>query len=355
MTKLFFYLVLFKKYFTNKIFDFDTIPSENVLSSAVIANKPDTPLPKDFILCSSHFQKTIDTENDHGIYILYQEEELLNPWLSVGFWNDNILWANVAFNYWYEFGSVPDYFFEKWIHICLKIDVEGKSIEANVNGESLNTVFDVEGLTPTPKFNLRLGIVNMSYDSTVNQFHGQISNIHLIKNGKHKLSSLSTSACKMERISNNLLWDDMMWTRTNINETFLDGRRICQNSEYTLLRVPLKWTYEESINVCLKFGGGQIAGIENPIEPKNWTFQKQIYGVGCKKFWTSYLYDDFSSQKVRNRYTDKKIDILWNVGYPVKSQMKQQNAVLFNLKASKFQNVIPGNLEFGLLCNSSRE
>ena len=107
--------------------------------------------------------------------------------------------------------------------------------------------------------------------------------------------------------------------------------------------------------MCLKFGRGQIAGVENPIEPKNWTYQKQIYGVGCNKFWTSYLYDDFSSLKVKNSYTDKKIDILWNNGYPAKSLMKQQNQVIFNIKESKFQNVIPGNLQFCLLCNTSRE
>ena len=168
------------------------------MSSASIANKPDTPLQKDFILCSAHFQKTIDTKNNRGIYVIYQDEELLKPWLSIGIWVENALWVNVAFKYWYDLGRVPDYLMQKWIHICLKIDIEGKSIEANVNGQMFNTVPNVKGLTPTPKFNLLLGLVNESYQRTVDQFHGQITNVHLIQNVKHNLTLLSMSTCKIE-------------------------------------------------------------------------------------------------------------------------------------------------------------
>ena len=355
-TKIIFYFVLFNKYSTKKIFDFFSRPSDNVLSSAALTNKPELPLPKDFILCSSHFQKTRDTKNDHGIYIIYKEEELLNPWLTIGIWTDNILWANIAFKYWYPFGSVPDYFMEKWMHICLKIDIEGKSIEANVNGKRLKTILDVEGLTPTPKFNLLLGLVNESYQHTVDQFHGQITNIHLIQNGRHNLTLLSMSTCKIERNSNVLLWDDMIWTKTDIKETFLDRTIICPISEYTTLKVPFKWSIEESKNVCLKFGNGQIAGIDNPIEPKNWTLQKQVYGEEdeCKAFWTPYIYGHFD-HKVTNIYTGKKLSILWDIANPIKSEMKEKSEVVFLPKEAKFQNLISDHKKVCLLCNSSRE
>ena len=361
IAKIFFYFIIFNKYLTNKIFEFDSIPSENVLSSAALTSKPDTPLPKDFILCSSHFQKTINTKNNHGIYVIYQEEELVNPWLSIGIWTENLLWVNVAFKYWYELGSVPDAFMEKWMHICLKIDVEGKAIEASVNGQIHNAALNVEGLTPTPKFNIQLGIIRDSYHNTTYQFHGQITNIHLIQNAKqkHNLTLLSKSTCKMENNSNVLHWADMVWTRTYINETFLDRNTICPFSEYTLLRIPFKWTFEESTNVCSKYGNGQIAGVNNPMEPKNWTFQKQIYDKTqedeCIAFWTPYIYNDHTSNRVKNIYTDKNLDILWDMAHPIKSLMRHQNEVVFFPKKSRFQNLISGHEKNCLLCNSSRE
>ena len=358
IAKIFFYFIIFNKYLTNKIFEFDSIPSEHVLSSAALTSKPDTPLPKDFILCSSHFQKTINTKNNHGIYVIYQEEELLNPWLSIGIWMENLLWVNVAFKYWYPFGRVPDYFMEKWIHICLKIDVDGKSIEATVNGQTLKTALNVEGLTPTPKFNIQLGIIHDSYHNTTYQFHGQITNIHLIQSEKHNLTSLSKSTCKIENNSNVLHWDDMIWTRTNINETFLDRNKICPFSEYTLLRIPFKWTFEESKIVCSKFGSGQIAGVNNPMEPKNWTLQKQFYDKTkedeCRSFWTPYIYNDQTSNGVKNMYTDEYLDILWEIGHPIKSLMRHQNEVVFFPKKLRFENLISDQDKTCLLCNSSR-
>ena len=241
ITKIICFCILFNKYFSNKIFEFDSIPSENVLSSASIANKPDTPLPKDFILCSAHSQKTIDTINNRGIYVIYQDEKLLQPWLSIGIWVENVLWANVAFKYWYDLGRVPDYLMQSWIHICLKIDIEGKSIETNVNGQKLNTVSNVKGLTPAPKFNLLLGITHDSDQITRYQFHGQITNIHLIQSGKHNLTSISKRACNLERNSNIFHWDDMMWTTTNVNETFIDQKIRCPiSNKYTLLRIPFQ-------------------------------------------------------------------------------------------------------------------
>ena len=356
MIKVLIYFVLFNKCFTYKIFDFDKTKSENVLSSAALSNKPKTTLPKNFILCSSHFQREINTQNVHGIYVIYRDEKLLNPWLSIGIWTDNILWANIAFKHWYPLGSVPDELMDKWIHICIRIDIVEKSIEANINGQTYKPVLDVEGLTPTPFFNLLLGLVHESYQKTHIQFHGQITNIHLIHlNGKHNLTLLSKSTCKMERTSNNLIWDDMIWTHTNVNETFLDQRKICK-SEFTLLRIPLKWSYEESKDECSKFGNGQIAGVDNPKELKDLISLKQIYGDedDCTQFWTSYIYNDLSSSKVESIYTNEKHDISWDEDFPYKSKIKENSEVLFLPKLSKFQNII-SNPKACLLCNSSRK
>ena len=87
---------------SNRIFDFNGQISQTDFSSAVLANIPETTLPEEFILCSSHFQRFINTKNVHSIYVIYQEEEMLKPWLSFGIWSKNILWVNVAYDYWYN-------------------------------------------------------------------------------------------------------------------------------------------------------------------------------------------------------------------------------------------------------------
>ena len=343
---------------STRIFDFNGQVSENGISYAVLANIPETTLPNNFIFCSSHFQKSINTKNVHSIYVIYQEVEMVNPWLSIGIWSENILWVNIAYKYWYALGSIPDEFMNKWIHICLKIDVNGKTIEGNVNGRTLKNVSDIKGLKPTPKLYLQLGIVNNSYSVSAKQyqFHGQIANIHLIKGGKRNLTLLSKSTCEMEKSTNVFQWSHMKWTKVKIVETFLDKSFICDD-KYSLLRVPYTWTISESDHVCSRFGNGQIAGIVNPTKPKNATFQKQIYGNDddCPFFWTSYIYYKNSSGEVIDIYTNSKLYILWALGYPIRGlNLREYSEVVFLPNQAHFIN-LEVKLKGCLLCNTSSE
>ncbi len=343
---------------SNRIFDFDGQISQTDFSSAVLANIPETTLPKEFILCSSHFQRFINTKNVHSIYVIYQEEEMLKPWLSFGIWSKNILWVNIAYDYWYNLGIVPSEFMIKWLHICLKIDIAEKTIEANVNGRAFKNVSDVMGLTPTPKFNLRLGIVHTSDSTHTNkyQFDGQVANIHLIKDGKRNLTILAKSTCEMEESTNVFHWSDMIWSKVKINEKFLDKSFICQD-KYSLLINPYTWDFSESKHLCSKFGNGQIAGIVNPANPKNVSILKQIYGSdhGCGIFRTPYIYYENSSGEVVDIYTNTKLDILWSKGFPVKaSNVRGFTEVFFYPNKRHFENTA-AELKACLLCNSSDE
>ena len=146
------------------------------------------------------------------------------------------------------------------------------------------------GLKPTPKLNLRLGIVHTS-DSLLTkkyQFDGQVANIHLFKDGELNLTLLSKSTCDMKKSLNVFHWSDMIWTRVKIEGTFLDDSFICITDKYSLLRNPYKWELSESKYVCSKFGNGQIAGLVNPANPKNVSVQKQVK-TGISFFVKLYL------------------------------------------------------------------
>ena len=343
-----------------KIFDFDGQVSETGFSSAVLANIPETTLPDDFILCSSHLQKSINTKNVHNIYVIYQEEEMVNPWLSFGMWSENVLWVNIAYEYWYPIGFVPSEFMKKWMHICLKINIDERTIEANVNGRTFEILTDVMGLRPTPKFNLKLGIVHHS-DSRYTQqyqFHGKVANIHLIRDGIHNLTLLSTSTCDMENFTNVFQWSDMIWKKVKLVEIFLEKSLFCHD-KYSLLRIPFQWTFSESKYVCSKFGNGQIAGIVNPEKKQNATYLKQIYGNdgACDRafFWTSYIYYENSSGKVVDIYTNTKLDVLWARGNPVRTlKIREFSEVTFHPNEQHFENLLI-NVKGCLLCNSSIE
>ena len=67
-----------------------------------------------------------------------EDEDFTTPWLNIGIWSENYLWANIEHNYWYAIGQVSDEDFATWIHICLNINIENYEIETSINGKSFN-------------------------------------------------------------------------------------------------------------------------------------------------------------------------------------------------------------------------
>ena len=79
---------------TNKVFEFEKNSSGDGFAFSTLSNKPDTSLPDHFILCSSHFQKSVNTINTHTVYVIYQDDGMTEPWLNIGVWGDG-LWVNI--------------------------------------------------------------------------------------------------------------------------------------------------------------------------------------------------------------------------------------------------------------------
>ena len=172
-----------------KVFEFN---EGNNLSSATVTNA----LPDQFLICSSHTQQVVNTPNTRTIYVLYKDSSFTTPWLSIGFYKNNILWANIRFNYWYILGQVTRETLLYWVHICVEVDTIKGMLRASINGGNVTTVTNVQGLTPVPKLHLRLGVVHESYHlQQPEQFIGAVANVNILNKVTQKLASVK--ACKL--------------------------------------------------------------------------------------------------------------------------------------------------------------
>ena len=168
-----------------KVFTFNHEVNSGELSSATLASVDDIgPLPQHFLICSSHNQQQIDTHNTRTIYVLYEDSNFTKPWFSFGFQDYRqhyFLWIFIRFHYWYKLGKVTRETFLHWVHVCVEVDTIKSMLRASINGGNVTTVTNVQGLSPVPKLNLRLGIVHDTYMNIPNiaQFFGSVTNINI--------------------------------------------------------------------------------------------------------------------------------------------------------------------------------
>ena len=149
------------------------------ISVAKLQNYPEKSLPQQLVLCSSSLQGRIG-ENTKTLYVLYEDESYQEPWLSVGFWEKGILWANIE-DSWYLLGQVLVTDLFRWIHLCVEIDFTNSIIKTSINGGNTTIVKGIKEVSLVPKFHLVLGVVHNSWYEEQFQFDGLITNIHLLE------------------------------------------------------------------------------------------------------------------------------------------------------------------------------
>ena len=209
---LLFFLTTLSGNFAVKTIEFIENHQESSLSSAILANEPMIKLPEHFVICSSHYQAHMNTKNTHTIFVLYEDENFTIPWLSIGIWSENRLWANVMHDSWHILGSVQTQDLFEWIHICLEIDLVKKTIVTSINGKDFD-IKDVEDMSPSANagFNIKLGIVHHSGRDAKEQFYGKLTNIQLLSPTSEKLSTITKSLCNYWANTTILAWSDMNW------------------------------------------------------------------------------------------------------------------------------------------------
>lgn len=150
------------------------------ISAAKLSNYPEEILPQQFIICSSSLQGRIGV-NTKTLYVIYDDENYQDPWLSIGFWEKGVLWANIENMEWYLLGQVLVTDLFRWIHICVEIDLMKSTIKTSINGKNKTIVQDVKKISNVPKLYLVLGVVDNGWYEEQYQFDGQITNIQLLK------------------------------------------------------------------------------------------------------------------------------------------------------------------------------
>ena len=325
--------------------------SSTTLSSATLANNPLPHLPDHFILCSSHYQSHMDTRNTHTIYVIYQDESMTTPWLNIGIWKENRLWANVRHESWHILGSIQSQDLFEWMHICLEIDLVQGTISASINGKSFE-VTNVSGLNPSPGFNIRLGIVHHSVRDIKEQFHGKLTNIQLLTPSVDNKTTLTENLCLNRPNFNILSWSDMNWTLSgnDFKEMTIDSSIVCPSSPYADLKVPFKWTKNRAKDMCYKIGKGQITSISNPSNSSSDKSLSMKYGDSeCEKFWTPYIYSEMEGT-AKNEYTEAEEKLSWLPGTPVNNTGWPN---VFFYPAKRYFETTDQYSEYCLVCNTS--
>ena len=149
------------------------------ISSAKLQNYPDEVLPQQFIICSSSQQGRIG-EDTKTLYVIYEDLDYQVPWISVGFWEKGVLWANIEQS-WYLLGQVLVTDLFRWTHICVEIDLINFIIKTSINGKNATIVKNIKNVTLVPKLYLVLGVVHNNRVEEQFQFNGLITNIHLLE------------------------------------------------------------------------------------------------------------------------------------------------------------------------------
>ena len=324
-----------------KIFEFDKTPrvSNSGFSAATLVNNEQ--LPQKFVVCSSHFQKEVNTPSTHTIYVIYEDEEFVSPWFNIGIWKGNFLWANIENRYWYNLGKLSKAEFADWIHICLNIDNEKQEIETSVNGRTHNKT-QIRKFEKVPKFNLRIGVVLHSDISIPIQFFGRVSNIQILRyDDETQLSALTKDLCKNREELNILSWSNMKWNIHGETVNFLDtdSSYVCSNSSYIDLYVPFQVTKSRGKEVCSKLGKGEISTLKHPIHMKR-----------CVDFWTPYLFTH--EKKTVNEYRNEPVSLKWCDGMPYNNSNFDQ--VVYDNQKGCYKNKYSVALyEHCTICNSS--
>ena len=347
--KLFIILGGFSLTISVRIIEFKNIDQEvpSNFSTAKLDNGASLHLPDHFILCSSHYQTNVHTKNTHTIYVIYQDGEFTLPWLNIGIWNEQRLWVNVGHNSWHILGVIDSEDLFKWMHICLEIDLVKGSISSSMNGKSFG-VTKVSDLSPSPSFNIQLGIVHHSVSDIKRQFHGKVANIQLLLPNVKNVTVLSNNLCKKRPELNILSWSEMEWNMSgnNIQESNVSSSMVCPTTPYADLRVPFEWTKSRAKDMCFKIGNGQIASPGNDDSRENW----KIYD-DCEMFWTPYLYDEDSGSVEKEYSHDEKVRLNWLQGFPVNGTPGWQNVIFY--PARKYFENAEDHKEICLVCNTS--
>ena len=281
-----------------KVFNFNkTLEGKNgSFSRALLKNVPEENLPRRFTICSSHLQGRI-SENTQAVFVVYQDNLHQVPWLSVAFWEEGILWANIDNKNWYMLEQVPVSEVFGWNHICTQLDLEHSLMRTSVNGRKASLVEEVRRTEILPRLHLSLGVVQHMWDNARYQFHGQVTNIRVFREmTKAQMEEMTRSPCLHSNTETFLAWEEMEWeVNSGVELRTVEDKLFCSDvSQHHPVLLPTPMSYQVAKEACFKLGEATIA------EPD--ALEGLSIGEDCQFIWTPFT-DEETEGTFVNDYT----------------------------------------------------
>ena len=280
-----------------KVVHFEESPSGTEISSLILSDSSEVPLPDVFILCTSHQHSKMDKR---GFYHIYGEDG--QPWMMTKFGtgpgahNSVGLWGSFGLE-WIYFGEIPEPKLFFWYHMCHKVDTSQGRISVSVNGRELARNIEVESLKQNKPRSLagkivvgKVTKVSTTKDPVDQQFLASVSNVNIFRAGNLSIELLSSNACVVE--GDVLSWSSSFWqtTGTGLTILHLGEESVCSGKGRYNLGLPVGLDQQQAVDTCIALGQGRMTTASNPEELRqfaNW-FQGVLPGR-CGNIWNRVL------------------------------------------------------------------
>ena len=285
-----------------KVLDFQRISDdlEERISTATATSS--ILLPSNFVICTSHYQKRINSSS-HSIFVLYVDEEFETRWFTVGLWED-AFWIEFNNASWIPFHRNPLLELKTWINVCVEIDIVTKLFKLSVNGEDLQEGRTKFNFRENYNLHLRLGQTENSWSKDKYQFVGKVRSVNIFTTKVLKnisLENLSKEPENYEKNADLFSWDYTNW---NLYGSNVQWRTIEDDPQYSdVVKLPHQLDFKIAKKSCHKFGGY----ISDTSEIQNLTKLNQLVDkVEPFGFWIPYT-DEVKEGEFLNYHKGDKI------------------------------------------------
>ena len=336
--KLLHFFMLCRTYHGIIIFKFEPSTSTNETHSyAKLEGPENSKLPDNFVLCTSHFETSLD---GNSFFTIFGEDG--QPWISLPIYSTEgypVLWVRQAMSKWIRIMEIEQVWLNFWIHICMQVNVQSGNLSVSLNGEKpvVNSIKEI-GLQK-PNFitdKLVLGLSNQGRPGDPRQFVGSVANVKLFEDDrKQNIQDMSKNLCVQWGgiIETNSKWHKHGVVKENNAEIW----EVCYEKQTYRVVIPTPMDLIQGLEICRKLGSGNMTELKN-IEDLEYTltlFENQ--NSACDYIWTP-LTDEEEEGKFKNIETGYLASYLpWNSGNP--DGFTKQNNVVLELVSKEYKDL----------------
>ena len=323
------------------LIDFDSARTSQPgtpLSSAIVTNVPEDPLPDRFILCYSSKQAKIDRKSP---FVLYGEDS--KPWLAFSQWwsvDEVVLWAEVQWGNWGEFSHAGRPWTHGWMHVCADVDTSTGDLAVSLNGgpaitRSLKMLRSNKPRNLTGK--LVIGLTNSSSALVTNdQFHGSVTSINLfLHNQTRSVSEMSKyQSCEGDYMD----WADISLDTRGTGVAIRNSTLIQSEDNTYKLTLPVDIVWPEAVHFCQVLG--KMAEISSQEDLNITADYVKKTKSSCSQVWLPISDKDEEGEYRNTNDGSRETFLPWAEGEP--NGWKLHNNVVLMTGSQKYSDTFRG-------------